>query len=151
MRRAWQPKNYQRKYTRRTNGPQVPLKPFQDWIESELATRPDDTSAVGWLAQRLGTTDRSLHRIRHGIACGKRDGAAFTFHVDTWGRYRIEDMLHRAGADFYDVYPGFAHERDVVLEPESWCPTCREVVTPMDGVCLWCDEVLTKPQLEDAA
>jgi len=107
------------------------------------------------LAVQMGITDRTLHRIRNGIGTGKRLGPsghqAYTYGITTWARFRVEDMLHLAGADFYDVYPEFQHERDVVLEPECWCPSCREVVTPMDGVCLWCDEVLTKPQLEDAA
>lgn len=150
MRRAWQPKNYKRKYTRTRHGPQIPLKPFQDWIEQQLGDG-DDIGACARLAQRLGTTDRSLHRIRHGIACGKKDGQSFTFTVDTWGRFRIEDMLHRAGADFYDVYPEFAHERDVELEPDAWCEGCRDVVTPVNGICLWCDGVVSKPQFEDAA
>jgi hypothetical protein len=56
-----------------------------------------------------------------------------------WPRSLVEDALHHVDPDlFYQVYPEFAHEMDVEIELDAWCPFCEEMVTPINGLCPWC-------------
>jgi hypothetical protein len=130
-------------------GPRIPAEPFVAWCEQRLRVLAKD-GAIGILpsdarqrtmiargartvlAYRLGIEDRTLWRYLNGWDSVARP-------TRTLPRHPVEDMLHRAGEDFYAVYPQYAHERDIELEPDVWCAMCKQVTTPLDGVCLWCD------------
>lgn len=134
-------------------GEYVPAKPFADWIEERIRfydrqqpgtplTHRDSASRVardlGWGDKESGA--RKLYRYRHCLKTmkrGSRYGRSFDVPTDKFPRPPIEDALFRAGVDFYSVYPEYAHERDIELEPAAWCPACREHVTPIDGECPW--------------
>ena len=143
------PKRHAIKY-----GPDIPIQPLQDWVAGQLAINP----CVNDLARRMGIQPRTLLRIRNGEQTGKLTVAPnvrkpVLIRTNMWARYRVEDMLERAGADFFDVYPQFRHEVEFELEPDCWCEECRDVTTPIGGVCPWCDQMVSKPQagLEEAA
>ena len=123
----------------------IPAGPFVDWVNREIARRErlttgvedsPETQVVLWLTRCMGWTDgrgpRTLYRFRSGEQ---------TIISRAW----VEDSLHHAGVLFHDVYPDLVE--DIVLEPDAWCPECRETVTPSDGRCLWCD-TLVAAQLE---
>ncbi len=133
-------------------GEQIPAQPFVDWLNDRYAryraahehmwhmsgrTDPDAVlplSPLKRLAADLGwgglAADRIVYRYRHG-----RDG--MDRPTETFRRATVEDALEHAGLRLEDVYPEFAV--DVVLEPDAFCGLCREMVTPIDGVCPWCD------------
>jgi hypothetical protein len=51
----------------------------------------------------------------------------------------VEDALHHAGVLFEELYPEIAAAEEVMLEPEKWCPHCRESRHPINGLCAFCD------------
>lgn len=130
--------------------PRVAAGPFVAWCEGQLrviahgrAVGPTPSGHTGegpslgcrahqTLAFRLGVDPRTMHRYLRALDGG--DHPATTLSRDS-----VEDMLHRAGEDFYAVYPDYLHERDIELEPDQWCPWCQQTTTPMGGICLWCD------------
>lgn len=120
-------------------GPRIPCEPFATWLDGQLrllAADFDDPHAQ--LSSSLGIVDRTLWRFMH-----HRDSNGHPSKV--FGRYAVEDILTRAGVSFYDLYPEYEHERDIVLEPDSWCSSCATTTTPIDGVCPWCETVTVAP------
>jgi hypothetical protein len=131
-------------------GPRIPAEPFVAWCDRRLRVLarggtmgilPTDllrertliaSGARKVLAYRLGIEDRTLWRYLNGW-----DGTGRP--TRTLPRHPVEDMLHRAGEDFYVVYPQYADERDIELEPDVWCKCCKQTTTPLHGICLWCD------------
>lgn len=135
-------------------GPKIPMAPFSAWCNDQIqqATKRQGGRLVGWdrvrsdtcgpageLADRLGIHIRCLNRLRRGVYAGSQARRKGEFPADTISRYYVEDLLARAGVDFYDVYVDLAHERDIELEPDGWCSCCREYVTPIRGLCPWDD------------
>ena len=130
--------------------PRVAAEPFVAWCQRRLRaisnhgaigilptnpTERQDTIRPGThtvLAHRLGIEPRTLWRYLHRLDGSDQPTA-------TISRYAVEDMLTRAGEDFYALYPEYEHERDVELEPDGWCPHCQELTTPVEGKCLWCE------------
>lgn len=49
----------------------------------------------------------------------------------------IEDALHHARVDFYDVYPDL--EPDVGVLRDGYCLACARETTTTDGNCPWCE------------
>lgn len=136
----------------------IPAAPFVAWLESELERLEADESsrvppassvpAVRLLASRLGCSERTLLRYRRQVEERKRGVASFT---DEFGLRDVDRMLLHAGVEFWEVarvarergVGGWeAYELDVELEPEVVCPTCRDLSTPIEGVCPWCESVL---------
>lgn len=132
-------------------GPKIPLAPLTAWCHEqvEIAARrrahldPSRTNRLygptAELADRLGIQVRVLNRLMRGVYAGCQDGHKGEFPTDTIARYYVEDLLVRAGVDFYDLYPELEGERDIKLEPDAWCRCCREFVTPIFGCCPWDD------------
>lgn len=118
----------------------VPAQPFVDWLHKQRERiLADETLSdqIGHnrygrgqghrvLAERLGITDRALRRY---MKCLDGNNAP----TDTFQRRRVEDMLERMGLRLHDVG---IHD-DIELEPDTYCPVCREDVTPIDGNCPW--------------
>ena len=144
-------------------GERVPAKPFADWISKRLDTyragmpfgeTPDMLGPMEQLASDLGwgATDsgaRKLYRFKHLLTSRSRNGISKEGATDTFRRDTVEDALDHAGVPFEDVYPDLAV--DVVLEPDVFCGRCREMVTPIGGVCPWCDRRLRVPGEREAA
>jgi hypothetical protein len=57
-------------------------------------------------------------------------------------RKKIEDWLDAADIPLEEVYPQFA--QDVELEADAFCQRCHEIVTPIKGVCPWCEDPIQK-------
>lgn len=136
----------------------VPAQPFSKYILDRIAEIEDNADAtttgerhaVGAsqkVAQEFGWGDgergvRRLYRYKNQIV-EKTADSKMTRWLDTaavWPRAVVEDACHRVHPDlFYRLYPEYLHERDAVtLEPDAWCPYCKEHVTPIDGLCPWC-------------
>jgi hypothetical protein len=134
-------------------GPRIPMAPFAAWCNDQVQQAAKRTEGIsGWdvarnnmygsvaaVADRLGIDVRNLNRLCRGMYAGSRNRRKGEFPADTISRYYVEDLLTRAEVSFYEIYPEFAHERDIELEPGAWCRCCAEYVTPVDGICLWCD------------
>jgi hypothetical protein len=134
-------------------GPRIPMAPFTAWCNDQVEQAAKRAGAPrGWdvarsnmygaatdVAERLGVHIRILNRLRRGMYAGSKDHRKGEFPADTISRYYVEDLLTRAGTSFYDVYPEFAHERDIELEPDEFCLQCGEYTTPIQGCCPWCD------------
>jgi hypothetical protein len=137
-------------------GEYVPAQPFADWINARVASyQAQETgmaahqlTAVKRTAEDLGWGShdggiRKLYRYRHmlrtvgGGGSRARAVAQRDIPTDKFPRPVVEDALFTAGVDFYEMYPQFAHERDIELEPAAWCPNCRSHVTPIQGECPW--------------
>lgn len=129
-------------------GPPLPAQPFIDWCNAQLdRLRHDETIAAHTgagsavkggehqvLADRLGITERTLYRYLRSI-----DGSSRP--TETYGAHLLEDMLEHAGLRLADVYPDT--EVDVELETDAYCASCRDIVTPINGQCPWCDRQTT--------
>lgn len=131
-------------------GPPIPAAPFVAWLHRQLETLRNDVSLSGRnnpavnsaLAERLGISRRRLHDYLNS-----RDG--YRQHTETFGRWRVEDMLENAGLMLSDVYPDLPRE-EIELEPDAWCERCCDIVTPIKGICPWCDSTPI-PMLQVAA
>lgn len=77
----------------------------------------------GWDPDGKGSGARRLHRWLN--------------EVEVLDRRDVEEALLAADVDPGEVYPELAV--DVAVEPDAYCGMCREDVTPIDGVCPWCD------------
>lgn len=130
-------------------GPRIPLAPFTAWCNEqvELAVKRRGVTSVfsdGYgpcaeVADRLGIDVRVLNRLMRGMYAGSQNRRKGEFPADTISRYYVEDLLARAGVDFYGLYPEFAYEQDIEIEPDEFCRECGEYVTPIKGFCPWCD------------
>lgn len=136
----------------------IPAEPFLAWCERQLVLIANGgalgTVPVGGFGQ---TSDREARRRAHGVLAGRlgvevRTLWRYLHRLDTEGRptttlsrYSVEDMLNRAGEDFYAVYAQLEHERDIELEPDVFCPRCGEMTTPHEGTCLWCGRRVVRP------
>lgn len=137
-------------------GPRIPIAPIRDWVNEQIRAEANrQMLSVAWgagvpgivqevgpvtqIAARLGVHIRCLNRIKRGMYAGARNGVKGEYPTDTISRYYVEDMLTRAGVDFYDIYPELESERDIALEPDGWCKCCREFVTPINSLCPWDD------------
>lgn len=121
-------------------GPRIPAEPFVTWLHGELERlRHDQTIAHTEqsahkppvnqaLADRLGISARRLHDYLHRVGDEQ---------PDTVFRSRVEDMLENAGLQLWEVYPDLID--DVELEPDAYCERCRDTVSPIGGLCPWCD------------
>ena|SRR5215216_4121313 len=116
----------------------VPAAPFVEWLQRlKVALKNDPALKLGRLgsgvereiAQRLGVSTKAVYRYLRSI---NNEGRA----VDVFDRACVEDMLDRAGIPFWHLYPELA--TDVELEPDVFCESCFEMVTPIGGLCPWC-------------
>jgi hypothetical protein len=132
----------------RDYGEPIPAAPFVAVLNRELerlATndtfRLDENAqeppAVQLLAFRLGVAQRTVYRYLRSL-----DGEGQP--TDTYARNPVEDALERLEVPFADVYPEIAATEDRPLEPDAYCTSCHEVVTPIDGCCPWCDRPVQK-------
>lgn len=133
-------------HSHKPRSPQVPIGPVKDWCHTQvrlLASRHDPHDPRYGphqeLADRMGLNSRALYRIMQGHYSGARNGRKGEFPAETISRNYVEDMLTRAGVDFYSVYPELEYERDIALEPDEFCRRCGEWITPIEGFCPWCE------------
>lgn len=135
-------------------GPQIPAKPFADWLNERFKFYEDQLryqsvlrgsmlnfgngpaqkvcEEIGWPGD--GGV-RKLHRYRHQLMCGSVQTRKLDRHTEFFPRYVVEEALHRAGVGMWELYPDYVV--DIELEPDRWCPVCEEIVTPIDGFCPW--------------
>jgi hypothetical protein len=133
---------------RSKNTEYVRAQPFSAWLsdryEFHLQGRPSWAgdamtrllAEIGWPTNEAGA--RRLYRYRYGLMSGSRNGVKGPRKTDWFERDVVEDALHMAGVSIYALYPELGHERDVELEPDTWCPGCQDHVTPIRGECPWC-------------
>jgi hypothetical protein len=153
----------------------VPAEPFGRWLQVRfefhryrLALPGDDAGAsMGAhraLADELGWNGdggvRKLYRYRHmrkETARGSRRNGTrvgVVFDQTHFPRCEVEEALHFAGVSFWELYPEIAAAEDVPLEPEMVCWECKDLVTPINGLCPWCVgrrefEAQEKERIED--
>lgn len=142
-------------------------RPFADWLNDRVAKYEADdkyTSAspalgpLRRLCRELGWGDsdnacRKLYRYRRQLTDTKAGGLRVTKPAKGVSRTVVEDALHHAGVEFYDVYPEFARERSGAPDPEAWCPSCQEhvLVVRAGSVfrCAWCSWRMSKGHLNE--
>lgn len=124
-------------------GEPIPAAPFVAFLNERLdRLAADDTlrgaeeesqvPAVRILSDQLGVSERAIYRYTHSLtSLGKP--------TTTFPRNRVEDMLDALDVPFADVYPEIAAAEDRPLEPDGYCSSCREIVSPIDGCCPWCE------------
>ena len=120
---------------------QIPAAPFAQWLNDEIKRieaddpfRTEEKSvvpAVRILAARLDVSDRWIYRFRKSLDSYGRP-------TNTAPRDPVEDALERAGVPFAALYPDLVASGDVELEPDIFCESCDEMVTPIHGCCPWC-------------
>lgn len=98
-------------------------EPFRRWCDAVIADpRGPDTNE---LAHELGVESRVLYRWR--------------FESIQLERRRIEDALEHAGIPYWEIYGA---DEVGELEDDRYCNRCHDNVTPIDGVCPWCETKL---------
>lgn len=125
-------------------GEPIPAGPFIAWLNDKLEKLATDETLVlsgleaadvptmTILGDQLGISERAVYRYKNSLSSVGEP-------TDTFPRNRVEDMLDAADVRFEDVYPDIAAAEDVELEPEAFCTSCRDIVTPISGACPWCD------------
>lgn len=127
----------------RPGTPTLPAAPFVRWLREQSDIIGHDYSLLGAgipappvntaLAKRLGVVPRTIYRYLRSL-----DGAGRP--TDTYERKQIEAVLTRAGVDFFEIYPDLDDlDLDLELEVDEYCPRCREITTPINGICPWCE------------
>lgn len=136
----------------------VPAVPFANWLNERVkyweqrapstTPEPGETAfergagtrvlgEIGW--QEGDSALRRLYKYRYRrFDSKKKVNGRFVRYVyapDCYPRDIVEDALDHAGVPFADLYPEIAAADEVELEPETWCPACREHRTPIDGLC----------------
>lgn len=128
-----------------------------------LANVPDGMGPAGRICDDFGwgyteNSQRRLYRYRYQITDTKVNGLRVVKKAQGISRTVVEDALHAAGIDFYDLYPEYAHERSGPLAPEAWCPSCQEHVmlervrqgaTGHRFRCIWCKWAMSKGHLNE--
>jgi hypothetical protein len=126
------------------NGPprkgeqRVPAAPFQQFLGEQAAIHGEAE-----LALMVDRSVRWVFRYRNARQESKTGGRSSRTHIvrhlDTFPRSAVEDALDRFSPGlFYDMYPEYAGDQDITLEPDAWCPWCNQMVTPVDGLCPFC-------------
>lgn len=109
-------------------GERLPAAPFVAWLKAQEKIAPRTE-----LAQRLGTTDRTLYRYVNGLDSRNQP-------TDEYALADIDRMLTHAGLKLWDVYPDEFPEGGTATIITAYCPGCEEDVVPNDdGTCPWCD------------
>lgn len=109
----------------------VPAGPFAAAINREVGRLGDQD-----VAYRLRVDVRTVFRYKTSLDAEGRP-------TDNYARKQVEDVLERLDLSFADLYPEIAATDDIPLEPEAFCGSCHEVVTPLHGACPWCDGAVT--------
>lgn len=126
---------------------EIPSRPFADWLNAriaELEAADVVASPTASLASRLWpamdpeSAVRYLSRYRNCLRSGSRNGVKGDFPTDTFPRGPVEDALREYGEAIQNV-PGYEDVPEVALEDDAFCERCHEVVTPIEGLCPWCD------------
>lgn len=130
----------------------IDFRPFLVWcvLRERAITREIDRSTLqirgdkGNNSHSAARPDSPSGRLLDEIGWDRESGARRLFRwcnePSTSGQVEravIEDALHHAGVDFYDVYPDL--EPDVTSLRDGYCLACRDDVTTADGRCPWCD------------
>ncbi len=104
---------------------ELDLEPFREWAAGRIRAH-DGIEA--WAA-RVGMDGTNLRRYALVDTPQARAGIAL----------ELADRILTADgtARLEDIWPQFADEP--TLEPEAFCPRCRELVTPIGGRCPWCE------------
>lgn len=151
----------------------VPAGPFAEWLNERfarflveaggsLSDVPPGRGPAQRLCEEIGwgyaeVAARRLYRYRRCLTDTKANGRRIVKEAETVRRSLVEDALHAAGVDFYDVYPDYAHERCGDPEPEAWCPSCQSHVM-VDKIphgaghvfrCVWCRWRMSKGHLNE--
>jgi len=121
----------------------VPAAPFVAWLNREAERIEADETLFGnngqarasaALGDRLEVAERTIWRWRNSVDPTTGE------ETNNYARKVVEDALDRAGGvTFADLYPDVVAADDVELEPEAYCASCHELVTPVGGKCPWCD------------
>jgi len=123
----------------------IDTAPFLEWFEGQVDQRFRAESAYGlstdqqarseatnWMRGRIGWNDEAGERRLFRYRSGESTQAE---------RNLIEDALEHADVRLEDIYPDLVE--DIELEPDAYCGRCHEIVTPVSGVCPWCDTATT--------
>jgi hypothetical protein len=107
--------------------------PFRSWCDSRLTDGEGRADEIGEAAARYTVTE-----LAADLGVGERRLWRWRNDVVTIERCDLEDALHRAGSALWEVYG----VEDVDLEAEAYCERCKDTVTPIGGLCPWCDSAL---------
>lgn len=137
----------------------VPSGPFAAWLTdryNELIADEEPAPAAR-LAMEIGFVEgegdkavdngvRRMYRYRRAISETKRGGEYQILPATEYLRPVVENACDHVRADLFgELYPEHVRdtllvpELDIDLEPDAWCPFCREWVTPIDGLCPFCE------------
>lgn len=117
----------------------TPALPFVNWLNRELYERELHDENEEFLAADLGVTTRTIYRYKNSLD-GNGDPTDY-FH-----RAPVEDMLHRAGVEPWELGARYAaiFGREAEVH-EGFCSRCDEtVLTDAERRCLWCETMTTK-------
>lgn len=119
----------------------IDIAPFLAWFDEHVAHTAN--AAMGYdLVDRGVAIEEAERDMRYRVGWNTDAGTRRLYRYRTGDSHQgeralIQDALDHAGVSIGDLYPHLAE--DVHLEPSGPCFPCREVVTPIDGKCPWCD------------
>lgn len=116
----------------------LPFAPFGKLIAKQCALRAvEDQAGYSALADELGFDESQMRRWAVGIYRERQrgGGALVEKRFERISLDVVDRVTTGLGIRIDELYP----ELDVDLEPEAWCAACGEQVTPVQGVCPWCE------------
>lgn len=131
--------------------------PMREWLTErmysfQLNERAVSSDALG--AHATFTPHQRLLRLlgwdHEGNGTGERRLYRWLNEADVIDRRDVEEALHTAGVDWFDVYPAPEDARpDEDDVDEEFCFACRAFVTPIGGCCAWCDRPVMRVDLRN--
>lgn len=111
--------------------------PLREWIDRELERLSEDETIATPEAELIRRMDL---RKTHGEEGGARALYRWRFESKALNPSDITHALEAAGSALWEVYG----VEEIDLEADAYCSRCKDTVTPIDGVCPWCEtEVAT--------
>jgi hypothetical protein len=105
----------------------VDARPFRDWADRQIEQ----------LISERGTNRRYTGSADLAESCGLTVDALHDWRTDREDlpRAGVELALESAGAAFWEVYG----VEEIDAAAEAYCARCKDTVTPIAGVCPWCE------------
>lgn len=138
-----------------SNRDRLPFAPFHQMLLEHAALRrgggvTGEPNGTTRLAEDIGIDESQVRRWIQGVyreraRTGPHRGQLVTVAFESVSLRVVDKVTAALGVRIDELYP----DLDTPLEPDAWCAVCGEDVTPVDGICPWCETRVAAGQRPD--